>query len=594
MRKMLCLAILLPLIALAGGKADLMKVQTVWNDGQYVGNSAPVYAAPRETPTHPAGSFDAPGKIDTVGGTTYDWQINGASDQFLVVDPTYGVHVTWMYSAEMSGHTDRNMRYNFFDFAGGAWNFIDPANFMNSGVNAFIDRSGFGMLDVNPVSGVAYIVAHQGNIFPNLARDAAPGAGIFDACPGTPNADQYLWPSMNLTANEQAHVALIDNATRFNAFYSKVDPWCTWSVPISVPDGMVPEPRFPTFIVKGSKSTSGKVVVTWDYYNVDVTLPDEGYYRVSDDNGATWADPVQVPLPPAFTPGSETLATFHIGGIYPFLDHADNLHIVANIGNIIAGQGYILPCEIWHWYQPNGTWSKIFRATTDTLGAAVGYNSLYAGRPTLCEGDPEELVCVWEEFDSLNVEPTTSFLRAEIRGARSLDNGVTWGNAVTITDPGTSSKRIPSVAPKMLNDTVWVRYEDDQCAGYGIAPYLQGPITNNPIIVQRMHKMVFPTGIAEGPRTTPSRLVSDAYPNPFRSGTVISYDLPKAGNVSLTVYDAAGRPVKTLVNGRANPGSFFASWDGRADDGTSVASGIYFYTLATENSKLTRKLTLLQ
>ena len=46
MRKMLCLALLLPLIALAGGKADL-RAQNVVNDGQYVGNTAPVYAAPR-------------------------------------------------------------------------------------------------------------------------------------------------------------------------------------------------------------------------------------------------------------------------------------------------------------------------------------------------------------------------------------------------------------------------------------------------------------------------------------------------------------------------------------------------------------------
>jgi hypothetical protein len=595
---MLCLAILLPLIAMAGGKADLMKVQTVWNDGQYVGNSAPVFAAPRETPTHPAGSFDAPGKIDTVGGTTYDWQINGSSDQFIVVDPTYGVHVTWMYSAEMSGHADRNMRYNFFDFAGGAWNFIDPTNFMNSGVNAFTDRSGFGMLDVNPVTGVAYIVAHQGSapIHTNVARDAAPGAGIFDPCTGTPNGDNYLWPSLNLTANEKVHAAICDDPGRNGCFYSAVDPWCTWSVPISLPNGQVPDPQFPTYILKGSKSPSGKVVVTWDYSNPDAASPDECYYRVSDDNGATWADPVQVPLPPAFTPGSETLATFHIGGIYPFLDHADNMHIVANIGPIIAGSGYIIPCEIWHWYQPNGLWTKIFRASTDTLSAAVGYNSLYASRPTLGEGDPNELVCIWEEFDSLNAEPTTSLLRAEIRGARSLDNGETWGNPVTITDPGTSSKRIPSIAPKIYNDTIWVRYEDDQCAGYGIAPYAQGPITNNPIIVHRMVKTVFPaTGaVAENPIPTPSRLASSAYPNPFYRGTVISYDLPRAGNVSLTVYDAAGRPVKTLVNGHASPGSFTASWDGRSNDGTSVASGIYFYTLATEGSKLTRKLTLLQ
>jgi hypothetical protein len=385
----------------------------------------------------------------------------------------------------------------------------------------------------------------------------------------------------------------MDYGTKTMLFYSTVNPWCTWSVPMSIPNGMVPDPQFPTYICKSSK-TSSKVVISWDYSNVDAASPDEGYYRVSDDNGGTWADPVQIPIPATFTPGSETLATFHIAGIYPFLDRSDNLHVVANVGPLIAGQGYVIPCEIWHWYQPTGTWSKIVRAAPETLAAPVGYNALYAGRPTLCQGTGNEFVCVWEEFDSLNWEPTSSRVRADIRGARSMDNGATWGPAVTLTTPGTDSKRFPSVAPKMLNDTVWISYLDDQCAGFGIAPYAEGPVTLNPIIVQRMHKTVFPTGIEEGSKTTPSCLVSSAYPNPFRGGTVISYDLPKAGNVSLTVYDAAGRPVKTLVNHRANPGSFTASWDGRADNGASVAAGVYFYTLATENSKVTRKLTLLQ
>ena len=59
------------------------------------------------------------------------------------------------------------------------------------------------------------------------------------------------------------------------------------------------------------------------------------------------------PVPPAYTPGSDTFLHSHLG-VYPFLDHADNLHIVANIMPMIAGLGYIIPCEIWHWYQPNG------------------------------------------------------------------------------------------------------------------------------------------------------------------------------------------------------------------------------------------------
>ncbi len=594
MRKILCLAILLPLIALAGGKADLMKAQTVVNDGQYVGTTAPVYAAPRVLPRGSTVGTDVQGRIDTVGGTTYDWQINGNSDKFIEVDPLYGVHVTWMYSAQTSGHTDRNMRYNFYDYTAGAWNFIDPTVFMNSGVNAFTIRSGFGMLDVNPITGAAYICCHQnpGTMEPTVARDAAPGAGIFTECAGTPAADGYQWPSVSLTHSEQIHGAVADNATTFGIFESDVNPWCNWSTPWAFQDA-APVPGFPTYISASSK-TSAKTVITWEYNNL--TGPGEGYYRQTTDDGATWDPSVQIPFPPAYTPGSDTVPSFHIAGIYPFLDDNDNLHIICNMMPMLAGTGYIIPCEIWHWYQPNGSWSKVARQECDTLNlmAGVGYNSLYAGRPTLCQGAANELVACWEAFDSINVESQTSLLRADIYAARSVDNGATWGPFVALTDPDGTSKRIPSIATHMYNDTCYVRYEDDLCAGYGIAPYVQGPITENPIIVQRFWKGVLPTGIAEGKTLTPTNLVTSAWPNPFRGNTVISYSLPRAGNVSVTVYDVTGRPVKTLVNNHANPGNFNATWDGRATNGAPVAAGVYFYTLVTDNSKLTGKLTLLQ
>jgi len=592
MRKFLCSVILLPLIALAGGKADLMKVRTVWNDGEYQGKTAPIFAPPSVQPGSPRSGADFVGRIDTVGGTTYDRLVLGASDQYIYVDPTYGVHVTWMYSAEMSGHADRNMRYNFYDFAGGAWNFVDPTNFMNSGVNAFTDRSGFGMLDVNPVTGAAYIVAHQGDIYPNLARDAAPGAGTFEPCTGVPNADQYLWPSMSLTVSERAHVAVCDDTSRRGLYYASVDPWCTWSTPIGLASP-APDPQYPSYICRASK-LSHKVVISWVYSNPDAASPDEGYYRMSNDDGVTWDPPAQILTPPTFTPGSETLATFHIAGICPFLDYADNLHIVANIGPLIAGQSYIIPCEIWHWYQPTNTWSKIVRASTDSLAAAVGYGALYASRPTLCEGDPGELVCIWEEFDSLNVEPMTSFLRAEIRGARSIDNGATWPDAVTLTEPGTDSKRFPAVAPRMYQDSVWIRYMADQCAGFGIAPYAQGPITNNPIIVQRVSKSCLSLpAVAEHGTSLPRAVSCAIWPNPSRTNTTIQYELLKPGSVRLSVRDAAGRTVRVLADGTAGPGRYYICWDGRGERGTVLQSGVYFCKLETGGKRLTQKVVLL-
>jgi len=489
-----------------------------------------------------------------------------------------------MYSAEMSGHADRNMRYNFFDFAGGAWNFIDPANFMNSGVNAFTARSGFGNLDVDPVTGVAYISCHQAD-GPCVGRDVAPGAGLFGECPGAP-AVTGLGPSMSLTSSERVHVALTDDSL-FQLCYSRIDPWCTWSTPVPlVPPS--PEPGFAGYICRASK-TSQKVLVTWVHDSL--SGPAQGWYRQSTNDGMTWDTAVQVPYPPAFTPGSETTASFYVAGFCPFLDHADDLHIVAVIMPMIGGIGYAVPVGIWHWFQPTGIWSRIHRASAETLAAGVGYNALYAGRPTLCEGDPGELVCIWEEFDSLNPEPTTSLLRAEIRAARSLDNGGTWGGAVTLTEPSTGSMRFPAVAPRMWGDTVWIRYELDECAGFGIAPYAQGPITNNPIIVQRFVPWWF--SIAEDRTCDPRVLSCVALPNPFAGATTLCYELPKSGCVRLSVSDAAGRTVRVLVDGVAQPGRHSVCWDGRGEHGMALRSGVYFCNLETGGKRLTRKVVLL-
>ena len=125
-----------------------------------------------------------------------------------------------------------------------------------------------------------------------------------------------------------------------------------------------------------------------------------------------------------------------------------------------------------------------------------------------------------------------------------------------LTDPDSTSKRFPSIATHTWHDTCFVRYEDDLIAGFGISPYAQGAMTNNPIIVQRFWKGELPPGgaIAEGKTPTPTSLATSALPNPFRGNTVISYSLPRAGNVSVTVYDVTGRPVKDAGQYPCQPG----------------------------------------
>jgi photosystem II stability/assembly factor-like uncharacterized protein len=65
------------------------------------------------------------------------------------------------------------------------------------------------------------------------------------------------------------------------------------------------------------------------------------------------------------------------------------------------------------------------------------------------------------------------------------------------------------------------------------------------------------------------------YPNPFNPSTIISYQIPQTGFISLKVYDILGREVVTLVNEEKPAGNYEVEFDGR-----ELTSGIYFYKLS--------------
>ena len=79
------------------------------------------------------------------------------------------------------------------------------------------------------------------------------------------------------------------------------------------------------------------------------------------------------------------------------------------------------------------------------------------------------------------------------------------------------------------------------------------------------------------------------YPNPFNPSTVISYDLPVSGNVSVRIFDMLGKEIKTLVNEFQSPGSHKVNFN---SDGLS--SGIYFYQLNTEGFSEIKRMVLLK
>ena len=95
-------------------------------------------------------------------------------------------------------------------------------------------------------------------------------------------------------------------------------------------------------------------------------------------------------------------------------------------------------------------------------------------------------------------------------------------------------------------------------------------------------------GLPEGPQLQPNA------PNPFNSGTVISWFQLQPGEVRLEVFTVTGQRVAVLHQGAEKAGLHRLPWDGRSDQGHPLASGVYVYRLVTADGTWTRKLTLLR
>jgi hypothetical protein len=314
-----------------------------------------------------------------------------------------------------------------------------------------------------------------------------------------------------------------------------------------------------------------------------------GYYRISTDGGDNWGNSTLLEQPPAFTPGSETLSSFHITSLYPMYDLNNQLHVAACVEPVIRDTNYWLPSEIWHWTESGG-WNFIHRsACQGEPAAAIGYNAIVACRPSLGQDTAGNLFVAWEEFDGQNFTPgPPDRLLADIWYSYSTDNGVNWEPGVRITDSGsTCTYRFP-VMLDMITDTVMVLYVTDSCPGFFL--YAEGPASSNPIVVQKWPNPV--VGI-QGPREAlPKRMELAAAPNPFRASARLSYAVPRRGQAELVIYDASGRPVRTLSRGRAEPGRYTAVWNGRSDAGGQAAAGVYLYRYSLDDRQLTGKLTL--
>jgi len=89
-------------------------------------------------------------------------------------------------------------------------------------------------------------------------------------------------------------------------------------------------------------------------------------------------------------------------------------------------------------------------------------------------------------------------------------------------------------------------------------------------------------------------------PNPFNpqnsrnSVTTIEYSLTKDSKIELSIFNIKGQKVKTLYKGFRQKGDCTVAWNGKDENGSFVASGVYFYSLKTENKVTANKMLIIK
>ena len=83
-------------------------------------------------------------------------------------------------------------------------------------------------------------------------------------------------------------------------------------------------------------------------------------------------------------------------------------------------------------------------------------------------------------------------------------------------------------------------------------------------------------------------------PNPLVHDATLEFEVMEAGLVTVAIYDTAGRRVRTLVDGALAVGQHAIPWNGRAEDGSGIANGVYFCRIATANRVMISKFVVMR
>lgn len=338
---------------------------------------------------------------------------------------------------------------------------------------------------------------------------------------------------------------------RRDPFVLSTDNGTTWTTPKRVTSGAVgSDDSFPEIAVGGD----GFVYATWlderdDFYRAATCA----YVGHSVDGGATWGTNARL----------STVAT-------NFTTTPAN--IAPNMGDYI---GLAAGATVMHAAWPDGRLGTV-DVYTSSFGIASGFQNCITSQLAPALGT----VSLTREFQNGHDYATNQYTWhwTDTRGWLQSELTVPFSLAPdeVVSLPGTVT--IPANAAQGSFDDVCLTVTNQTGA----------------LVMECCTRITVSGTLADVEGSGASFALHAVTPNPVASRATVRFALPRAGAVSLAIYDVTGARVRTLVNGERAAGEHSATWDGRDDGGRRLGAGAYFVKLASGDREATRRVVLLQ
>jgi len=542
---------------------------------------------------------------DTLGWTVRDFTMNTCIGRKVAFDPATGNVHTIFTQWEPTATSPYHEYYNFYDDAATIWygvQSIDPT------LDAYNTRS--GRVGVMP-DGSAYASFHKHTAPQESFLSIDAGAGF------------YTFTSHSIGAGNFASACYTNGGTDWfttndenadfevDRFFHSTDGGATWTQTtnfLTVPTG---DAVANVEILPHFDSVTGDVGVMYANDNAS-DVGEAAWWAQSSDLGDNWIT-TQVYQEETLV-GDVWYLIENFSQYMTVFDENGDLHFVFNgYGFMTDGTSpdstlyFIFPVVYW-----NNQDQQFVELTDDNIGRNEylsseladlrSGNALGNAFPGIALGPNGVLAVLWEQ-DELDAGDT-SLVRAtfpdgtvdiatsatDIWGAVSDDYGATWSAPFYIAGKPTKCERSPSMAESIEFDgtNYFIHYV------YMYDPDPNQDLPNDPSypaawVYGKTDITQYVDGIENNNNVVNQFKLAQNYPNPFNPSTTIKFNISKATNVTLEVFNVLGEKVSTLVNGKVNAGENTAIFNG-----TDFSSGVYFYQLTAGDIVQTKKMLLVK